>query len=100
MHLKRLNCHKSHKEEKKTGGSEESVYMTMVFSNKMMKGLIVLSVFVLIVRQQALLNTMSGASEHTWVSTWHNAAHLQRDMQNKQLYFYIAVFFRFNNHRH
>ncbi len=48
MHLKRLSCRKSQK-KKKTGRSEElCVYLTMVFSNKMMKGLlIVLSVFVL-----------------------------------------------------
>ncbi len=44
MHLKRLSCRKSHKEEKKTGSSEElsvSVYLTMFFSNKMMKGLLI-----------------------------------------------------------
>ncbi len=52
-HLKRLSCRKSQKKEK-MGSSEESVYLTMVFSNKMMKGLLIvlsvsvrLSVFVL-----------------------------------------------------
>ncbi len=43
MHLKRLSCRKSHKERKKTGSSEKlcvSVYLTMVFSNKRMKGLL------------------------------------------------------------
>ncbi len=52
MHLKSLSCRKIHK--KKTGNSEElCVYLTMVFSNKMMKGLLIvisvsvrLSVFV------------------------------------------------------
>ncbi len=34
-------------------------------------------------------------------STQHNAAHSQRDTQNKQIiFFYIAVFLHFNNHRH
>ncbi len=44
MHLKHLICRKSHKE--KAGSSEElCVYLTIVFSNKTMKGLlIVLSV--------------------------------------------------------
>ncbi len=54
MHLKSLSCRKIHK-KKKTGNSEElCVYLTMVFSNKMMKGLLIvlsvsvrLSVFVL-----------------------------------------------------
>ncbi len=48
--MERISCSKSQKEEKKTGNSEElsvSVYLTMVSSNKMMKGLlIVLSVSV------------------------------------------------------
>ncbi len=44
-HLKHVCCRKSQEEEekKKTGSSEElsvSVYLTMVFSNKMMKGLL------------------------------------------------------------
>ncbi len=41
MHLKRLSRRKSHKEKRTTGSSEElCVYLTMVFSNKMMKGLL------------------------------------------------------------
>ncbi len=36
-HLKHLSCRKSHKE--KTSSIEESVYLTMVFLNKIMKGL-------------------------------------------------------------
>ncbi len=57
-----------------------------------------LSVCPQIVRQQTLLNTMSGANAHTWVcSTWHNAAHSQRETQNKQIIFlYSSVFIRFN----
>ncbi len=57
-----------------------------------------LSVCPQIVRQQTLLNTMNGANAHTWVcSTWHNAAHSQRETQNKQIIFlYSSVFIRFN----
>ncbi len=55
MHLKHLSCRKSQKKKKKMGSSEElCVYLTMIFSNKRMKGLLIvlsvsvkLSVFVL-----------------------------------------------------
>ncbi len=59
-------------EEEDSSSEELCVYLTMVFSNKMMKGLLIvlsvseaLSLCPQIVRQQALLNTTSGASEHT-----------------------------------
>ncbi len=79
MHFNRLSFRKS---EKKMGNVSEElcVYLTMVFSNKRKKGLlIVLSVSV---RRQ-----------HAYLSKYMTTAHSQRDTQNKQIIFlYSSVF--------
>ncbi len=68
------------------GSSEESVYLTMVFSNKMMKGL-------LIVLSVSLRLCFSSDSETAGAVKHYNAAHSQRETQNKQIIFlYSSVF--------
>ncbi len=80
-----------------------SVYLTMVFSNKTMKGLLIVlcvSESPQIVRKQALLNTERRQRAH--LSMLHDTTPLTHREKRKtnRLIFYIAVFLCFNNHRH
>ncbi len=70
-----------------------SVYLTVVFSNKMMKGLLI----VLSVSERLSVFVFTSSDSETAgavaCSTPHNAAHSQRDTQNKQIIFlYSSVF--------
>ncbi len=102
LHFKHLNCCKSHEEEKKkTGSSEElsvSVYSTMVFSNKMMKCLF----FSQCQWGSQFLSSDSETAITRILYVVHDTTPLTHRAKRKTngLYFYIAVFFHFNNHRH